>query len=349
MNDKSANQGKYKKILVIRFSSLGDIILTTPLLKILKENFPDSKIDYCTKEEYREILCLNPNLNKIITVGEDFDFKRLKLLKDTLKQHEYDLIIDAHNNLRTFYLRQFLTFGSKVLKFKKYSFRKFMLVKFKINLMKNPPTISERYVEIVAKITDGKPARHLPEIITDQSSKQKIDNILKELGIKNKIIAIAPASKHFTKTYPAELYSELINKISKDYSIALVGKGNDIMAIQRIMENAGDNVINLCSRLSVTELAELFKRSSLFIGGDTGPMHIAEAVNVPIIMLAGSSVKEFGFYPQSDKSFIIENNNLNCRPCSHIGRSSCPKGHFKCMVDLKPADILKVVQIELLN
>lgn len=340
---------KYKKILIIRFSSLGDIILTTPLLKTLKENFPDSQIDYCTREEYREVLSLNPNINKIIAVGEDFDFKRLKLLKDTLKQHKYDLVIDAHNNLRTFYLRQFLRFGSKVLKFKKYSFRKFMLVKFKIDLMKDLPPISERYINIVSRIINNRPTKHLPEIYTDQNAKQKIDNLLKELGISNKIIAIAPASKHFTKTYPAGLYSELINNLGKDYSIILVGKGNDIMAVQRIMENAGSNVFNLCSKLSVTELAELFKRCVLFISGDTGPMHIAEVANIPIIMLAGSSVKEFGFYPQSEKAMVLENNNLNCRPCSHIGRSSCPKKHFKCMVDLKPADILKVVQIELLN
>ncbi len=340
---------KYKKILIIRFSSLGDIILTTPLLKALKENFPDSQIAYCTREEYREVLSLNPNINKIIAVGEDFDFKRLKLLKDTLKQHKYDLVIDAHNNLRTFYLRQFLRFGSKVLKFKKYSFRKFMLVKFKIDLMKDLPPISERYINIVSRIINNRPTKHLPEIYTDQNAKQKIDNLLKELGISNKIIAIAPASKHFTKTYPAGLYSELINNLGKDYSIILVGKGNDIMAVQRIMENAGSNVFNLCSKLSVTELAELFKRCVLFISGDTGPMHIAEVANIPIIMLAGSSVKEFGFYPQSEKAMVLENNNLNCRPCSHIGRSSCPKKHFKCMVDLKPADILKVVQIELLN
>lgn len=342
----SADNEKYKKILVIRFSSLGDIIITTPLLKILKENFPSAEIDYCTREDYRELLNTNPHIRKIIAVGSDFDFARLKQLKNTISLGRYDLIIDAHNNFRTFYLRQFLRFKSKFLVFKKYSFRKFLLVKFKINLMKKLPSITERYIKIIEPITNAKQTIPLPEIFTNESTKEKIDSIFKELGINttNKIIAIAPSSKHFTKTYPAELYTELINKFDNDTTVLLIGKGNDIMQIGRIMEKSSGNIYNLCSMLNPIELAELLKRCSLFISGDTGPMHIAEAVNAPLIMLAGSSVKEFGFYPQSEKAVVIENNNLKCRPCSHIGLSYCPLGHFKCMVDLKPDTILSEVR-----
>ncbi len=351
----SSNDDKYKRILIIRFSSLGDIILTTPLTKILSENFPDAQIDYCTKEEYKDVLKFNPAINKIISVGIDFDFKRLKLLKDTLIANKYDLVIDCHNSLRTFYLRQFLRFRSKVLKFKKYSLRKFLLVKFKINLMKNLPRVSERYCNIIipflpAPISSGRGVSAgrevLPEIFTDENAKDKIDNIFRELNINSsdKIIVIAPSSKHFTKTYPAELYTELINKFDVNIKIILVGKGNDVIPVQKIMENVKGNVYNLSNRLSIVELAELIKRCSIFISGDTGPMHIAESMDIPIIMLAGSSVIEFGFYPGSGDAIVIENNNLSCRPCSHIGRNSCPKGHFKCMKEITPDMIFEHTQ-----
>lgn len=334
---------KYNKILVIRFSSLGDIVLTTPLIRILHENFPSAQIDYCTKEEYKDVLKFNPAINKLISIGIDFDFKRLKLLKATLVANKYDLVIDCHNNLRTFYLMQFLRFKSKVLKFKKYSFRKFLLVKFKINIMKNLPSISDRYISIINKILpagqrDIFDLQQTPEIFTDENAKTKIDNIFTELGINNsdKFIVIAPSSKHFTKTYPSELYIDLINKFDEKTKIILIGKGNDVISVQKIMKSAKRNIYNLSNGLNIVDLAELIKRCSLFISGDTGPMHIAETMNKPLIMLAGSSVKEFGFYPQSENAVILENNNLSCRPCSHIGRSSCPKGHFKCMKEITP-------------
>ena len=340
---------KYNKILLIRFSSLGDIVLTTPLIKTLHENFPDAQIDYCTKEEYKDVLKFNPAINKIISVGSDFDFKRLKLLKKTLIAYKYDLVIDCHNNIRTFYLRQFLRFKSKVLKFRKYSFRKFMLVKFKINLMKNLPPISERYCNIISPLLGGVSERRggLPEIFTDENAFNKINNIFTELGItsNDNFIVIAPSSKHFTKTYPAELYTELISKFDENIKIILIGKGNDVIPVQKIIENAGTNVYNLSNRLNIVELTELIKRSSLFISGDTGPMHIAEAVNKPLIVLAGSSVKEFGFYPQTENAIILENNSLNCRPCSHIGRNTCPKGHFKCMKEITPDMIFEKIKI----
>jgi len=116
------------------------------------------------------------------------------------------------------------------------------------------------------------------------------------------------------------------------------------MQIERIREKTTGNIYNLCNMLNVIELGELLKRCSLFISGDTGPMHIAEAMNVPLIMLAGSSVREFGFYPHSEKAVVVENNNLKCRPCSHIGLSTCPLGHFKCMVDLKPEEVGKTLK-----
>lgn len=332
---------EYKRILVIRLSSLGDIILTTPALKALREKFPNAQINYLTKSAYADVIKLNPNLSKVIQVDNNLNFKGLRALKKELKSNSYDLVIDLHNNLRTFYLRLF--FGTKFLRFKKYSFRKFLLVKFKINRMKDLPPISQRYILTLGKIIGIENYNsYKPEIFTDEDAKNRTEKILKEyvLHDKSNFICIVPGAKHFTKTYPAEYYIELINKFdSSKYSILLIGKSNDRTSIDKIKAGTGKNVYDLCDKFTIPELAELMKKCELVISGDTGPMHIAEAVGAPLIMIAGSSVREFGFYPQSDNSSVIENTGLKCRPCSHVGRESCPKGHFKCMKEILPEAI----------
>lgn len=333
-----------KRILVIRFSSLGDVILTTPALKFLRHNFPQSEIHFLTKEEYKEILLWNPNVNKIITISNDAGFDELKRLKKQLE--DYDLIVDLHNNLRSFYLRLFSS--AKKAVFKKYSFRKFLLVKFKINLMKELPSIAERYIAALSHLLRGVSEGRgvLPEIFSNEETKKKIDELLHGTihSTHSRLICIVPSAKHFTKTYPPEYFAELINKFDAGkYSFVLVGKGSDKINIEIIKAKTGKNVFDLCDQLNALELFELMKRCSLAISGDTGPMHLAEAANVPLIMIAGSSVKEFGFYPQNEKAIIIENDELKCRPCSHIGRSECPKIHFRCMMDLKPEEVYKKI------
>jgi heptosyltransferase-2 len=280
----------------------------------------------------------------VIAVEGNFDFAALRHLKKKLKENQYGLIIDAHNNLRTFYLRWFIGFRAKKHVFKKYTIRKFLLVKFKINLMKNLPPIAKRYVSIIKKLTDEdekfvfEPVKPIPE----NSTKERINAILPEYGIDKKkgYVVIAPASKHFTKTYPAKQYAELINKLHYELPVVLVGKGNDSIAAEEIVELTKTKVHNLVDKLNIAELTELISQCSFFISGDTGPMHIAEAAGIPLVMLAGSSVSEFGFYPVNSNSVVQENNSLSCRPCSHIGRSSCPKRHFKCMIDISPDNIV---------
>lgn len=343
------NSENIKKILVIRFSSLGDIILTTPLIKLLKASFPGSEIHYLTKKMYSGVLKYNPHIKTIIDADDNADFAELKNLKSGIKNNNYDLIVDAHNNLKTFYLKLFLK--AKKLTFKKYSFRKFLLVNFKINLMKNLTPITVRYCDIISSLTAKRLNNHRPEIFTNSLSDQNANKgLMYSIHEDKKItIGIVPSSNHFTKTYPAEKYIELINSFdSNKYKFLLFGKGNDRKNIELIVSQTGGNVTNLCDILNINELAETMEKCSLIISGDTGPMHIAESLNIPLVMLAGSSVKEFGFYPQSQNALVMERDGLSCRPCSHIGRSYCPKDHFKCMNDLTPAAV-SAKMLELLN
>ena len=173
--------------------------------------------------------------------------------------------------------------------------------------------------------------------------------MINSLGINSgtEMVCIPAVSKHFTKTYPAEFYAEVINNYpNKEAVFFLTGEGKDSVNINIIKSLTKDKkVYDLCDKLEIQDLISLIKRCQLVICGDTGPMHIAESLNVPIIMTAGSSVKEFGFYPQSENNVILENNDLKCRPCSHYGKAKCPKGHFKCMIDIKPEMILGKVHV----
>jgi lipopolysaccharide heptosyltransferase II len=341
-----------RRILIIRLSSLGDIILTTPMVKLVQETFPIARIDYCTKAQYSYILKSNPYIHKVIKAKNDLSKSSLKELRQLIKMSSYNIIIDAHNNLLSIYLRSFQDAENLVLK--KYSLRKFLLVNFKINLMKDLPSIIERYKQTIISYTseDRVKEKTLPEVFTDSASERSIEKMLESLGLnkENKLVCIPAVSKHFTKTYPAEYYAEVINKFPGENAVFfLTGTGTDSKNINIIKSlTKGRKVYDLCNNLEIPDLISLMKRCSLVICGDTGPMHIAEALNIPVIMLAGSSEKEFGFYPQNDNSVILENNSLKCRPCSHYGKEKCPKGHFKCMVDITPEIVLEKCNV-LLN
>jgi heptosyltransferase-2 len=312
---------------------------------VLREKFPDAQIDYLTKELYSEVLINNPTLSNLIIQYSNQTTAQYFELRTKLINNKYDLVIDLHNNFRTFQVRENLRLrGSKVLIFKKYSVKKKLLVWFKINKMKDLQPIKDRYIQTLSKLfpVNEYLNKYLPEIYTDEVSKQNVNKILTELGINKEkdLIGIIPVSKHFTKNYPLELYAELINKYDKEkYNFILAGKGNGSENFDIIKANTGSNVFDFYDKLTVLELAELMKHCSQIITGDTGPMHIAEALNIPIKMPAGSSVKEFGFYPQNKNAIVFEVNHLKCRPCSHIGRSECPLGHFKCMREITPEQL----------
>ena len=336
-----------RRILIIRLSSMGDVILTTPLIELINQTFPLARIDFCTKEKFTYLIKSNPKVHKVIKAKNELSYRALKDLRQLIKMSNYNLIVDLQNNLQTIYLRSIQ--DAEVHVFNKHSFKKFLLVNLKLNLFKNEKPITERYKGTISRYASNANLnkKTLPELFTDPVSERSIDNMLNSLEItgSSKLICIPAVSGHFTKTYPAEYYSEIINSFPDENAVFfLTGRGKDSVNIQLIKSQVkSKKVYDMCDRLEIEDLISLIKRCSLLISGDTGPMHIAEAFNIPIVMMAGSSVKEFGFYPQNEKAVVLENNSLKCRPCSHFGRAKCPKGHFKCMMELTPELVLSKI------
>ncbi len=315
-----------KKVLIIRFSSLGDVLLTTPILRVLKNKFPGVTIHYLVKAEVKETLLFNPHIDKLILFKKE---NILSELRDKIKAENYDYIIDLHDNLRSLYL----TKGLKVFRIKKPSFKKLLLVKLKINLLKQNKSIVEMY------------AAAIPEF--------KLDNLGLELFlnkgenkscIEEKTIGICPGAKHYTKRWEYNSYKELINLLTKSgYKVLLFGGTYDMEMCKTLSEN-NNNVENLSSDNDLIGMGKNMLRCKLIVGNDSGLMHAASAVNVPSIVIFTSTVKEFGFAPYKTKSLVIENELIKCRPCSHIGKAVCPKGHFNCSKTITPLLVFNKLQ-----
>ncbi|MHB9041051.1 MAG: glycosyltransferase family 9 protein [Melioribacteraceae bacterium] len=318
MSDKQKN-----KILIIRLSSLGDILLTTPVIRSLKRKFPNSQIDFIVKKQFNDALLYNPNISKVII----YEKEKAKLLKFDLRNENYDLVVDLQNNFRS----NELTNGMKgqIRRFKKPSVKKLLLVWFKINLLKDIKTIPERYAEAAGIEIGNKDL----ELFYPQDVKTQ----LKESG---KYIGLCPGSKHFTKRWPSEYFIELGNKLAKQgFAIVLFGGKDDKELCAAISMNI-DGSINLQNEDQLLQTAAEMKRCKLIISNDSGLMHAACAAGVPLVSIFGSTVREFGFMPEGSQNLILENKSLSCRPCSHIGKASCPQKHFKCMKEITPELVL---------
>jgi heptosyltransferase-2 len=315
------NLTELDKILIIRLSSIGDILLTTPLIRTIKKKNPAIQIDFILKEEFAELLHYNPNINELFKYT-DHKFVKQSLLNSLIAKN-YKLIIDLQNNLRSREITRL--FHCEIIRFKKNNLKKFLLVHLKINKLKNEPQIPLRYARTIGDLELDDEGL---EFITNNSADARFERGKKYIGL-------CPGSKHFTKRWPKEYYIQLGKKLeSAGYNIVLFGGLEEVQTCNEI-ENNLNNVLNLCST-SIQQVGINMKICKAIYTNDSGLMHLASAVGVPVIAFFGSTVEEFGFFPYKVKNIVLENKNLSCRPCTHIGGKSCPKIHFDCMKKINP-------------
>lgn len=315
------NNFHYQKILIVRLSSLGDILLTTPLIRSLKKTNLKLEIHFLLREEYQDVMVNNPYISNLITIKREDSSSNTK---DILSQNKYDYVIDLQNNLRSRLLTNSLKYPK--VRFKKLSWQKFFLVKFKINKLSEAPPIPERYASV---INDLKLDDEGLDLFTDKKPSESLKG-------ETNLIGFCPGSRHYTKMWPNEYYIELGKKIiGNGFDIVLFGGKDDKIICQEISSELS-KCINLSNDNDILQTAADIEMCKAIICNDSGLMHAACAVKVPVIAIFGSTVKEFGFTPYRYKNLILENKSLTCRPCSHIGKSSCPKGHFKCMKEITP-------------
>lgn len=321
------------KFLIVRFSSIGDIVLTTPVVRCLKKQIPDAEVHFLTKKSFSEIIEHNPCIDKKIYLGDN-----LNQTIRSLKNENYNYIIDLHNNLRTFVTKTRI--GKKSFSFNKLNFEKWLMVNFKIDRLPQLHIV-DRYMETVKNFG----------VVNDNEG---LDYFLPyplhfDFDLPEKYIAFVIGAKYNTKKLPVEKIVSIIGQIKNP--VVLVGGKEDELTAGNIvskLRTSGSRLLNGCGKLSITQSASVLKNSSVVITHDTGMMHIAAAFKKKIISVWGNTIPEFGMYPYYGKHQIpnlkYEISHLSCRPCTKIGFDKCPKGHFKCMMEIKEEELVKAVE-----
>jgi len=309
-----------KKILIIRFSSIGDIVLTTPVVRCLKKQL-NVELHYLTKSSFGGILNNNPYLDKVHTIDKEIS----KELIQELKGENFDFVVDLHNNLRTLRIKKALKVQSK--SFPKLNIQKWLLVNLKINKMPNVHIV-DRYLETVIHLGVKNDNEGLDYFIPE-ASKVDLSRLPQEQS--KEYVAVVIGGQHATKMIPTQKLIELCKKLTEP--VVLLGGPEDASRADKIVEAVGAKVFNACGKFKLDESASLVQQANWIITHDTGLMHIAAAFKKRIVSVWGNTVPELGMYPYlaDSKSKIVEVKELSCRPCSKIGFAKCPKTHFKCM------------------
>jgi ADP-heptose:LPS heptosyltransferase len=309
-----------KKILVIRFSSIGDIVLTSPVIRCLARQIPGAEIHYVTKEAFLPVLENNPYLSKIHVIKKEIDE-----IRDELKKENFDFVIDLHNNLRSARLKRFLKKPSA--SFPKLNFQKWLVVNLKIDRLPKIHIV-DRYFEAAKKTGVKNDQLGLDYFISEK------DAFVLPFP-ENDFVAIAIGAQHETKKLPVNKLEELIKKINR--KILIIGGKDDESTGNKLEMLDPPRIKNFAGKLSLNQSAWLVSKARIVITHDTGMMHIAAAFRKRIVSVWGNTIPGFGMYPylpgHENQYFIAEVKGLKCRPCSKIGYDKCPLGHFKCMND----------------
>lgn len=321
------------KFLIIRFSSIGDIVLTTPVVRCLRKKFPDAQIHYVTKQVFASIVLTNPHINKVHVLQNDMD-----AIIEEFKNENFDYIIDLHNNLRTLRIKQALK-NTKSFSFNKLNFQKWVFVNFKINIMPRMHIV-ERYMETVKSLGVINDGLGLDFFIHDKDVVDQKDIPISHL---HGYIGIVIGAAHNTKKLPVHKLKELCSAIT--HPIILLGGKEDYSNAIQISAVDPVKIYNACGKYKLSESADLVRRAKLIISHDTGLMHIAAAFKKEIISVWGNTVPTFGMYPYQTNYEIFDVKKLWCRPCSKIGYDKCPLGHFKCMEKISIDGIVNHVNI----
>ena len=312
-----------KKVLFIRFSSIGDIVLTTPVIRCVKTQLPDVELHVLTKPAYQSLCVVNPYINKVIVFHGNWH----ELLAQLREEH-YDFVVDLHKNWRSFRVRW--TLGCPSASFPKLDFRKFLYTKLKIGRLPKVHIV-DRYFSAVQRLGVHNDGQGLDFFISEKDVIR--DEDLPET-FRRGFVAVVIGGQHATKILPADKVVEVCELL--DAPVILLGGPEDADRGAMIQQKIGARVWNSCGTLTLGQSASLLKRSRVVLTNDTGMMHIAAALRKPIVSVWGNTVPEFGMFPYYPQGFapavVIENATLKCRPCDKLGYDRCPQGHFQCMM-----------------
>jgi len=319
-------------VLIVRFSAIGDILLTTPLLRAVRARYPGARIAMLTKERYVPLLSHNPHLNEVLGIGSR---EGLAAIAERVRGVRYSHLLDLHGNLRSHALHRLAPGPWHT--YRKRWLERALLITLKRDTYGGEAPVAERYFEAADDldvVPDGGP----PDFFIGEEADALVARRLAGLGLgkDRPIVAMAPGAAHATKRWPAEHWVELARRIAPTGAdVVLLGGPDDTELANRIAATAGVGVVSLAGPLGLQETGAVIRRAEVLISGDTGVMHMATGVGTPVVALFGPTVRQFGFFPYRSGAGVVEL-DLGCRPCSAHGTARCPLGHHRCMRQMMP-------------
>lgn len=333
-----------RRALILRFGAIGDVLLTTPVVRCLQAAYPELIIDFVIKDKFLSVVQYHPEINQVWTLPDHAAFQDLKALSVQLNQIGYDWIIDLQSSWKSFLLCLFVH-GARINRFSPERFKRFLLVHLRLNFYWQERSVIEKYFRSVRswKIQDDGKG---PEFFIDKVSQHKTDDWLKQQQIRfdKRIAVIAPGAGRATKRWLPEGFARVSDWLEeKDYQIVLAGSESEKEICASVAGLMDRPSVNACGVFSIIETGALLDKAEIVITNDTGLMHIASALNKKIVAIYGPTTREFGFFPLRAEARVVES-RLECRPCSYHGTETCPKKHFKCMKEITPDQVVKAVQ-----
>ncbi|GBE27037.1 ADP-heptose--LPS heptosyltransferase 2 [bacterium BMS3Bbin03] len=327
------------KLLLIRFSAIGDVILTTPAIRMLADRFPRAQIDIVTKPELKALLEPDLRLNRIYTLPHPFSWKKLFRLGKELRKNHYNWVIDWQKHTKSYVLSRLA--GGKIKRYPKFSVQRFFLVYFKKSYYRKIVPVPLRYLQAVRHLNVRDDGRGLELSVPETVEKTALLKLRFKPGT---YWVLAPGGGRATKRWPAPYFKKLASLIQTKLglNLVLVGGKNDFAFCKAAQNGNAAAVQNLCGETSLPETVAILKNASGLVTNDTGVMHAAAAFQKPVVAIFGPTVKEFGFFPFRTPNIVLEK-QLPCRPCSFHGTEKCPLDHFQCMVNISPEEVFKAV------
>jgi lipopolysaccharide heptosyltransferase II len=326
-------------VLLVRFSSIGDILLTTPLVRALARRHPDARLVYVTKRAMAPLVSDNPHLADVVTLEPN---EPLRHLARRLRAFGPTHGLDLHGSVRSAALRALVR--CRWAGYRKRKLARTLLIATKLDVYRARVPVAERYFEAARRL-DIRPDGGPPEFHVGPGARERVAQWLGTRGLGDgaaRLAALAPGAAHATKRWPVAHWSALVQRLrAAGFSPVLVGGPDDRgLAQQLVAEGAAASA---AGEFSLQETGALLARSRVVVSGDTGVMHMATGVGAPVVALFGPTVEQFGFFPYRAPSVVLQR-ELDCRPCSATGTATCPLGHHRCLADIAPADVVAAVE-----
>ena len=331
-----------RTILVLRFSSIGDIVQLTSPIRSLRYRFPQTRIDVITLDDYVELLLDHPDINRIIHIPREMKYQELKEIGKMLAAKGYDLIIDLHNVIRSKIIRRQFKTTKKVV-YKKPRWKRFKLMELKKNDFPNEFSQRWLYHQCLDKILDNEYPVPKSKLVIQKNEQIEIKYLLKKEGITGSYITLIPGAAWPQKTWLVNHYKELVNLIINKLglSIVIIGSSNDRIC-SSIANKKSTQVLDLHGKLDIRKSLSIISLGEMTIGSDTGMVHASEALGVPVAMVMGPTNTQTGGGISLDSSIVIEK-DIWCRPCSQNGNRPCYRSKQYCMTKISTSDVHRAI------